>query len=142
MFPGNFSANSINTAPGLTTMSQFGKSTPCTSSMQPGSPLGGVSNFCKAIIWLLNCSTVRLLLGNWIPVAQAYLPVMLEMKAQAAEEAEAHFGLESCNWHFKVPPFLSVTCSLNDPNWQIDKIFLTATSHCPGTKIISQILLL
>lgn len=70
-------------------MTQFGKSTPCTSSTQPGVPPSGAHDFCKTIDWLLNCSTIRLLLENCIPVTQGYLSVMLEMKV---EEAETQLG--------------------------------------------------
>lgn len=117
------SSNSINIASGFTKVIQFGKSTPCTSSMQSGSPLGGACSFCKTINCLLNYSTIRLLLENWIPVAQSYLPVMLEMKAQGQRRMMHSLGLESCNWCFKVLPFLLAACSSNDPSWQIDEMF-------------------
>lgn len=130
-----FSPNSINITPGLTKVIQSGKSTPCTSSTQSGSPLGGACSFCKTINWLLNYSTIRLLLENSIPVAQSYLPVVLEMKAQGQRRLMHSLGLESCNQCFKVLPFFLAACSSNDPSWQIDEMFLIASLHCPGTKI-------
>lgn len=76
-------------------VTQFGKSTPCTSSTQPSSPPGREHNFCKMINSVLVFKTA-VQLSSFLETASLLLRLTLlpcqRWRHGGLGEAEVHFG--------------------------------------------------